>query len=431
MGLNSFVAREEIDYSQTKQYQKLQEFLNKNKDVYTKAEIEEILDRFGRTYFNKVVQYIKPNDALNYVFNSKPELLSFYDMIKSKTPILKFIWLFYKEDEQEVDNIFLTLNLQTEKDEILTDKGSLIIRVVKIPYEPYDFSGGIFGKGINKSLDVTHKKGYMPFELLKTKMIKHGMSWLDYSCHERFNLSDCHLSKVRDLSQSNGWTNEGWRKDIKCAFRSSWEANIARLLNYKGIEWNYENEWIVLDLTKENVKITPNYIPDFTLEDNSIIEVKGFWDMRSKTKMKFVREQFPDRKILIIDTDLYYSIYRKYKDIIPNWEESNVSTFNDTIQIVGITIPNRKRFVDALSIGDELTLVRDADNKFDSNAIKVINQDGYQVGFVAKDWANILASKIDLGFRYSVTVKEKQPKVLQCNATLINREDVILPDVFK
>lgn len=226
------------------------------------------------------------------------------------------------------------------------------------------------------------------------------------------------------------WAKEGWREDIKIKAKSSWEANIARLLNFKGIDWEYEFEFLPLDLSKEKIKISPLYIPDFTLDDCNI-EVKGFWDIRSKAKMKFIKEQYPDKKILIIDCDIYSSIYRKYHEIIPNWEEDNISTFRDVIQVVGITIPDRKPYVDKLAIDEELIITRDINNEFDKNAIKVTNKNGDHVGFIAKDCANILAPKMDMGFKYMVIVKEKEPKVIQCSTKLINVEDIILPEIFQ
>lgn len=430
MSFSSMRNEVDIDYTQLKPYQKLSEYLNERRNEYSENEIETILNKFARTFYYRTS--FSPQDyTIEKILNYKPEILSFYDMLKSTVPLLKFIWMFYKNDEKEVDNIFKKLELQTENAEIETDNSDIIIRIVKIPYEPYDFSGGKIGKGINKSLQVSREKGYTPFKLLKSRMINHGMSWLDFSCTEEFDLMDCMLLKVFDLPQDKGWSKEGWREDLQCAFRSSWEANIARLLNYKNIKWTYESETLSLDLSKEKVNITSTYIPDFILEDNSIIEIKGFWDMRSKAKMKFVKEQYPKRKILVVDCDIYLSIYRKYHDIIPNWEEDNVSPFHDVIQIVGIGIPERKPFVDALSIDEELILIRDINNEFDINAIKVTNQKGNHVGFVAKDYASILAPKMDMGFKYKVTVKGKEPKVIQCNAKLLNVEEIILPDIFK
>lgn len=59
------------------------------------------------------------------------------------------------------------------------------------------------------------------------------------------------------------------------------------------------------------------------------------------------------------------------------------------------------------------------------------NKEGNHIGFIAKDWASVIAPKMDFGLKYKVIIKEKQPKVIQCNAKLINLEDIILPTIFQ
>ncbi|MEI4920451.1 hypothetical protein Q8G81_33360, partial [Klebsiella pneumoniae] len=43
-----------------------------------------------------------------------------------------------------------------------------------------------------------------------------------------------------DSSSARG----GFREDLGAGFKSAWEANIARFLNHKGIEWAYEKKFI-------------------------------------------------------------------------------------------------------------------------------------------------------------------------------------------
>lgn len=410
-------------------YKKLEMYL-KATDLSEK-EKEVVLLQYGFAFVKQLNSKIE-DKLINYITEKYPEILSCIDVIKLEKPLFKFIWTFYKKDEDLIDKIFNKLSLSYMKYDVIYENNDYLIYII-ISIVDCDFNDDVFHSTSGRQVQIN---GYKPFDRFKTKMIAHGMRWYIY-CNPEVNFSATYLCLPVRILELQGkdddvsWSKEGYREDLDYGFRSSWEANIARLLNYKNIKWKYEAEFIPLDLSKEKVNITPTYIPDFTLDDNSIIEVKGFWDARSKAKMKFVKEQYPDRKTLVIDADLYHSLYQQYHEIISNWEEDNVSTFNDTIQVVGISISNRKHFVDALSIGDELILLRDVDNKYDSNAIKVTDQNGYQVGFVAKDWANILAPKMDLGFKYKVTVKEKQFKVIQCNAKLLNTEDIILPEIFQ
>ncbi len=71
------------------------------------------------------------------------------------------------------------------------------------------------------------------------------------------------------------WSKEGFRKDLGMEFRSSWEASIARVLNYKSISWDNETEIFDLVLSKTRVKIDlTRYIPNFILKNGLIIEIK-------------------------------------------------------------------------------------------------------------------------------------------------------------
>src|SRR5687768_9157194 len=67
--------------------------------------------------------------------------------------------------------------------------------------------------------------------------------------------------------------------------------------------------------------------------------------------------------------------------------------------------------VKALNPGDELTLERDAENAYDSNAIKVLSEEGAFLGFVEKDVAAELAPKLDAGETFTVTVDSFQSTI--------------------
>lgn len=109
----------------------------------------------------------------------------------------------------------------------------------------------------------------------------------------------------------------------------------------------------------------------FFLKDGTIIEIEGFWDNRSKLNVSQFMEQYPSEKYLVIDADSCRCIANKYKNIIKNWENSEVGATNDTVQIVGITISQRMPYVSKLVIGDKLQLVREPNNEYDPRAIRV------------------------------------------------------------
>src|SRR3954470_500547 len=62
--------------------------------------------------------------------------------------------------------------------------------------------------------------------------------------------------------------NTGWREDLDHFVRSSWEANVARVLRYLGVEYDYEATVFDLGLT--------TYTPDFRIHAKLYLEVKGW-----------------------------------------------------------------------------------------------------------------------------------------------------------
>jgi hypothetical protein len=427
--LRELVRNDIPDYCNNITYKKLDSILT-SKSTLSVGEKEEVLLRFAATFLK---EKINNDPIIQFIAENMPDILSYEDFIHARKPMLKFVWTFLKKDEQLIDEIFDELNFKPQKYEIQFSETDIIIRIVNLEYSYTDLEHTkVYPPYSN--LQEIRIIGYKPFEKLKSKMIKHGMVWYTYSVIEECVSRDCFNLSVRKLtisSDDEGWSKEGYREDLKQGFRSTWEANIARILNYKNIKYEYESEYIQLDLSNEKVNITPTYIPDFILDDGSIIEVKGFWDSRSKAKMKLVKEQYPDRKILVIDCDLYTCINKKYSSIIDTWEEDKPSLTDDIIQVVGITIPTRKPFVSALKKGEILVLVRDLNNEYDGNAVMITNNEGKQIGFMAKDCASIYAPKFDMGFQYKLTVKEFEPKVIQCRIKCTNSDAVILPEIFR
>jgi len=109
-------------------------------------------------------------------------------------------------------------------------------------------------------------------------------------------------------------------------FRSRWEANYARYLNFlvshKDIlKWEYEADTFIFhNITKG----TRSYLPDFKIfnNDGSIEyhEVKGYNSPISQTKLKRMAKYYPEIKMELIDTKRYMTLHRQLKSIIPNWE---------------------------------------------------------------------------------------------------------------
>lgn len=119
----------------------------------------------------------------------------------------------------------------------------------------------------------------------------------------------------------------GRREDLDGRyFRSRWEANWARYLNWlqelgEIQEWDYECQEFEFHEIKRGVRF---YLPDFkvTNKDGSVEfhEVKGQMTANSKTKLARMRRYYPDVVVKIIDEDAYRSIAREVGRRLTGWE---------------------------------------------------------------------------------------------------------------
>lgn len=138
----------------------------------------------------------------------------------------------------------------------------------------------------------------------------------------------CHAiysSKINKNKNVYSTAKGGRREDLNMYFRSSWEANYARYLNFQvkhGAikEWHYEPKTFEFPV-KRGSKF---YTPDFLIINNNgskeYHEIKGYMDAQSKTKLKRMKKYYPEVKLYVIAKKEYYAIARKIKGFIPNWE---------------------------------------------------------------------------------------------------------------
>jgi len=122
----------------------------------------------------------------------------------------------------------------------------------------------------------------------------------------------------------------GMRKDLEMSFRSSWEANYARILKFNNRDIEYEKDRFTL--YEDDGTIANVYTPDFKIEDNIFIEIKGHADsstewgcscrrcLRDKGKMNMMIEQYAEIKVILIGRKDYQELCCKYNMVVNNWE---------------------------------------------------------------------------------------------------------------
>lgn len=136
----------------------------------------------------------------------------------------------------------------------------------------------------------------------------------------RQKLSDNSSKMIRERLKNKGAiysrAKNGWYKikNKKYYFRSMWEVNYARYLqwlkdNKKLKKWTYEEDVFWFENIKRGVR---SYCPDFKIvnDDGSIEyhEVKGYMDSKSKTKIKRMEKYYPEIQLFIIDKPIYDSV---------------------------------------------------------------------------------------------------------------------------
>ena len=133
---------------------------------------------------------------------------------------------------------------------------------------------------------------------------------------DQFRNSSCVKSKHGEISFGKG---------RKFYMRSSWERNIARyfeLLRVQGEiqDWEYEPQRFFFEGVSFGNR---TYLPDFRITENDgyqyYVEVKGWMDKASATKIKRMKKYFPEIELQIIDKERYAEISR-VAPIIKGWE---------------------------------------------------------------------------------------------------------------
>ena len=150
--------------------------------------------------------------------------------------------------------------------------------------------------------------------------------------------SDSHRQKLSDrmimlqkqgtLRKNYSRGKQGRREDLNNTFfRSSWEANYARYLNYLMLKniihyWEYEPDTFWFEEIKRG---TRSYLPDFKIWDTTdsvpyYVEVKGWMDDKSKTKLQRMKKYYPSIRVDIVGAKEYKELHKKLSGFIDNWE---------------------------------------------------------------------------------------------------------------
>lgn len=201
------------------------------------------------------------------------------------------------------------------------------------------------------------------FRLDKYRSFKHPNKGKTYkeiygeqaSLEKRKKISTAQIGRSAPLLAGTGIT--GVRKDTGYFARSTYEANIDRIFAFENkrshgefSEYNKRQKLVKKD--GSIVTYQPDRIDiDGLFYKGAYLEIKGYMYPEDWEKIQLFREQYPDKKLLIISEDKKYldidykELEAKYKKQIPLWEgESQNYKKNPEIYKVGYVAPNIVRY---------------------------------------------------------------------------------------
>lgn len=165
-----------------------------------------------------------------------------------------------------------------------------------------------------------------PFYAEPKRLRRGGVKWCSNECRGKQMAIDMAAKPSSWPQGSKIRGKTGKRPDLDNRyFRSTWEANYARYLNWmlgRGeiAKWEYEIDTFEFKGIKRGSRF---YTPDFKITDNSgqieYHEVKGWMDQKSATKLRRMARYYPKVRVVVKDKTFFSSL-KQMKAMLPGWE---------------------------------------------------------------------------------------------------------------
>lgn len=148
----------------------------------------------------------------------------------------------------------------------------------------------------------------------------------DSHTHEPVEVGPSFQEDLKRALAARSHSIKGRRADLgDLYFRSRWEANYARYLNYlmdrdEITAWEHEPDTFWFEKIKRGVR---SYLPDFKVYvegESYYVEVKGWFDSKSKTKLKRMKIYHPGVKLKLVDEFSYKKLEKEFSGLIEGWE---------------------------------------------------------------------------------------------------------------
>jgi len=219
------------------------------------------------------------------------------------------------------------MGLTSKNRKLCDSKLPEISKRMKTWHSENDHPKGMLGK--------THSEDYC-----KEVGVRAKKKWASYSEDQRnehvIKILKTRLKNHGTLCPQKGGPNVSWKQGWRTIggkekyFRSRWEANYARYLEFMKInnvikEWLHEPETFWFDKIKRGCV---SYLPDFKIIEldgsHNWVEVKGYMCERSVTKLNRFKKYFPKEKLRVVDGKWFKENNRKMSGLIIGWEKGKV-----------------------------------------------------------------------------------------------------------
>ena len=139
-------------------------------------------------------------------------------------------------------------------------------------------------------------------------------------------LAVMHAAQRQPSENTHTRARGGRRSDLDDRyFRSGWEANYARWLNFLKAggtisAWDYEPKTFTFPVERGVRSYTPDFLithPDGSSEWH---EVKGWLTSHGATALKRFALYYPEENLIMIDAPVYNSIASQARRMIEGWE---------------------------------------------------------------------------------------------------------------
>lgn len=118
------------------------------------------------------------------------------------------------------------------------------------------------------------------------------------------------------------WSKQGTRDDLGHFVRSTWEADVCRIIKLLGGKYGYEELTIHFKKGSHTRRYKVDIVDYDRVLSEGYIEVKGWFNDKDQNKMILVKDQHPEffsklRFIMLSDMKM---LAQQYKHKISNWE---------------------------------------------------------------------------------------------------------------